>query len=164
MRNIFLIIICSVLSLGTSIANAATTTSIVIKNNQIWELKGNKMVQVTNRANIGSKDAETQCLKYLKTKKNNMNGSCIFYEIVAENINNKYAIFTRTELGSQEMISKEIYTYNFAQKKLANVTKKATSGYDNFQLSINKKTKEVSISIWNGAENSYSEKKIVSLY
>ncbi len=87
--------------------------------NQVILNDNTKTTTITNLGNIRSNSSEKECLNYLKDK--DYKKTCIYYQIIIPNYNNKFWVFIKTELGAQELIWKSVFKYDFTTKKTTNM-------------------------------------------
>lgn len=90
-----------------------------IQWNQVVFNNNTKISKVTTLGNISPNSSEKECLNYLKNK--DYKKTCISYQIIVPNYNNKFWIFIKTELGAQELIWKNVFKYDFTTKQITNV-------------------------------------------
>lgn len=89
-----------------------------MQGNQITLNNNWKNIRVTTLGNMRSSSTEKECLNYIN---NDYRKTCITYQIIIPNFNNKFWIFIKTELGAQELIWKSVFKYDFATKQITNL-------------------------------------------
>ena len=89
-----------------------------MQQNQVVLNNNGKNIRVTTLGNIRSTSSEKECLNYMHL---NPRKTCISYQIVVPNYRNKFWIFLKTELGSQELLWKTVFKYDFSTQKITNI-------------------------------------------
>ncbi len=154
MRKIhyFIAILISLLWSFPAMAESCLDTQ---KNQIIFVQSTDKITGITTRWNISPSGSEKECLSYLKKKGAK---TCISYQVVVPNYDDRFGLFIKQELWAQELMEKTLFLYDFKTQKIINVMNLVSSDIKsatNYWMWYS--SWEVSYTVWTG--NSYSTPK-----
>ncbi len=127
------------------------------KNQIIFVQTTNKITNITTRWNISPSGSEKECLSYLKKRSSK---TCISYQIVVPNYDDRFGLFIKQELWAQELMWKTLFLYDFRTQKIINVMNLVVSDIQsatNYWMWYS--SWEISYTVWTG--NSYSTPKSI---